>query len=279
MFRRRRERDEQGAESPEREQSAWADYETDDRIDRPEEAEGDPLAGQAEVIDVEPDRPRGDAAGDVVGSDRPSPDRPDGPYDVDELADPHANRLDLGGMLIAGVEGMELRLEVDEQSGSVVAATAVLGESALQIQPFAAPRSAGLWDDVRRELAESVQADGGTFEEIDGPLGRELAARVPAPGPDGKPALHPVRFVGADGPRWFLRGVFSGRAGADPAAAPQLIDVFRQVVVVRGREAMGPREPIPLRLPEQAEPGSGAETAAAPELNPFERGPEITEIR
>jgi hypothetical protein len=49
-------------------------------------------------------------------------------------------------------------------------------------------------------------------------------------------------------------------------------------VVVRGAEAMAPRELLALRLPEAA-----VQEAPAPEgrdpLEPFERGPEITEIR
>jgi hypothetical protein len=59
--------------------------------------------------------------------------------------------------------------------------------------------------------------------------------------------------------------------------------VFREIVVVRGTEAMAPRDPIPMEMPKNAQP---AEPAPAEEaspysggLNPFERGPEITEVR
>ena len=59
------------------------------------------------------------------------------------------------------------------------------------------------------------------------------------------------------------------------------------MVVVRGTQAMAPRDPIPLRLPPQAQPAEGqvqqpAEPGSpyrAGDINPFERGPEITEIR
>jgi hypothetical protein len=60
-----------------------------------------------------------------------------------------------------------------------------------------------------------------------------------------------------------------------------------RVVVVRRVEPMGPRVLPALLLPEGAtrvdpqEPGEGAAAPApqrADDLNPFERGPEITEI-
>jgi hypothetical protein len=59
----------------------------------------------------------------------------------------------------------------------------------------------------------------------------------------------PARFIGVDGPRWFLRGVIAGAGATDPAAAAQIEDVFRSIVVVRGTTPMPPRDLIPLRMP------------------------------
>jgi hypothetical protein len=42
-----------------------------------------------------------------------------------------------------------------------------------------------------------------------------------------------ARFVGVDGPRWFLRGVIGGAATTDVEAAARE-DLFRSIVVVRG---------------------------------------------
>ncbi len=58
-----------------------------------------------------------------------------------------------------------------------------------------------------------------------------------------------LRFIGVDGPRWFLRGLFQGRAAVDAAAAGPLVAAIRQSVVVRDKEARPVREPLPLRLP------------------------------
>lgn len=207
-----------------------------------------------------------------------------GPFDSAEVPQDD-ERLDLGALRIQGVAGMELRLELDEGTGQVVGATAVLGDSAVQLQAFAAPRSSGIWADIRSEIAESILTQGGTADESAGPLGIELRTRMPSAGPDGRTVFAPARFMGVDGPRWFLRAVFSGRAAIDDEAAEPLLEVVRSVVVVRGESAMAPREMLTLQLPEQPaapqEAGDGDQggTPAVDDLKPFERGPEITEIR
>ena len=79
----------------------------------------------------------------------------------------------------------------------------------------------------------------------------------------------PARFLGVDGPRWFLRGMISGPAGEDPEAAAPLEAAFRQVIVVRGSEPMPVREQLPMTLPPEAAAwargpaGSPARCAAA----------------
>ncbi|NAZ85642.1 DUF3710 domain-containing protein [Kineococcus sp. T90] len=196
-------------------------------------------------------------------------------------------RLPLGGLRLAGREGMELRFEVEEAGQRVIAVTVGLGGSAVQLQVFAAPRSRGVWDEIRAEIAAAVGAQGGVAEERAGSFGAELLCRLPVRTEDGRTAHQPTRFVGVDGPRWFLRAVFSGPAAHDEQAAAPLEDVLRDVVVVRGTEAMAPRELIPLALPEarpqppadQDEQGGAGHPGGREELEPFERGPEITEVR
>ena len=70
------------------------------------------------------------------------------------------------------------------------------------------------------------------------------------------------------------------------ALAEAVHAVIRTAVIDRGGDAMPPRELLPLRLPEVPadEPVQAAEPEepGAPQLadlNPFERGPEITEVR
>lgn len=175
-----------------------------------------------------------------------------GPFDESEV-NPVRPYIDLGGIKILPREGLNLRLEVEEQSKRIVAVGLDYAESSLQVQPFAAPRSGGLWDETRVQLRDQVTAQGGRVEEREGPLGKELLAEVPAAANEGS-GLRLARFIGIDGPRWFLRGVIGGAGASDPEAAAKIEDLFRSLVVVRGGAPMPPRDLIPLKMP--ATPGS-----------------------
>ncbi|WP_194419638.1 DUF3710 domain-containing protein [Microbacterium abyssi] len=176
----------------------------------------------------------------------------EGPFDESE-ANPIRPYIDLGGIKILPREGLNLRLEVEEQTKRIVAVGLDYADSSLQVQPFAAPRTLGLWHETRMQLIDQVRQQGGRVEEREGPLGKELLAEVPGPASEGS-ALNLARFVGVDGPRWFLRGVIGGAAASDPEAAAKVEDLFRSIVVVRGGSPMPPRDLIPLKMP--ATPGS-----------------------
>ncbi|GGH35394.1 DUF3710 domain-containing protein [Microbacterium album] len=169
-----------------------------------------------------------------------------GPFD-DAEANPVRPYIDLGGIKVLPRDGLNLRLEVEEQTKRIVAVGLDYAGSTLQVQPFAASRSTGLWDETRAQIRDQVRQQGGRVEEREGPLGAELLAEVPVAGDEGQKRL--ARFVGVDGPRWFLRGVIGGAATSDPAAAEQIEDLFRSIVVVRGGAPMPPRDLIPLKMP------------------------------
>ncbi|MFZ7087911.1 DUF3710 domain-containing protein [Curtobacterium sp. RRHDQ10] len=194
----------------------------------------------------------------IVSTDKSAPaDREElGPLDETE-ANPVRPYVDLGGVKILPREGLHLRLEVEEETQRVVAVGLDYDESTLQVQPFAAPRSTGLWHEIRAQIAEQIERQGGVATEVDGPFGLELHAAVPVVGEDGVTNdTRPARFIGVDGPRWFLRGVIAGRAAEDPSAADDIEELFRSVVVVRGETAMPPRDLIPLHMPKST-PTSG----------------------
>jgi hypothetical protein len=193
---------------------------------------------------------------------------------------PDGERIDFGSLMVPVREGFDVQVFVSEEDGISIAV--VSGDSGLQLQPFAAPRSSGLWHEVLPEIGQEVAKAGGQSVEQDGPFGPELLARVVPQGAEGHdvpPQL--LRFMGADGPRWFLRGLISGPAAGDAELAAPFEEIFADVVVVRGEHAEPPRKPLEIRLPEEARQVLEGQLAAQePDpFNPFERGPEITETR
>jgi hypothetical protein len=198
-------------------------------------------------------------AGEEAGSDEP---RGEGPFDSNEV-DPAIltaeDRIDLGALVITGMPGMELRLQVDEASNEVQAVLLVLEDSALELRAFAAPKTSGIWTDVRREIAAEATRMGGTASETDGPFGTELVLVVPVEDPEGQIFSQTSRVIGIDGPRWLLRATVLGRAAVEPDAAPPMEQSLRNVVVVRGTEPMAPRESLALRLPPGAQPAAEEE--------------------
>ena len=206
--------------------------------------------------------------------DAPRPDHlEDGPYD--EADAPEEDRIDLGGLLVPTVDGMELRMEVDQRTSAVTGANLVIEGSSLQVQAFAAPKSRGLWEDVRTSLRDSVVKQGGTAETRPGVFGTELITRLPVKRADGRTSYRPARFLGIDGRRWFLRAILTGKALGDPEQSRRFETLVSRLVVVRGTEAMAPQELIPMHLPGER---PGLSQIRSGPLDPLARRPEITEI-
>lgn len=167
-----------------------------------------------------------------------------GPLDESE-ANAVRPYVDLGGVKILPRTDLALRLEVEESTKRVVAVGLDYSGSSLQVQPFAAPRSSGLWHEIREQIVDQITKQGGRITARDGVFGPELVAEIPVAG--DQPRL--ARFIGVDGPRWFLRGVISGAGVTDAEAAEQIEEIFRSIVVVRGTTPMPPRDLIPLHMP------------------------------
>jgi hypothetical protein len=271
-----------------------------------EELDGDELADEYEDGEYEDDEP-GEAEGEDAGVERaaapaargsgPAAEdlgdpltwtrlrdpaaaaprhghRADGPWDA-AAGYPDADRMGFGSLLVPAREGFDIHIPMDGESGIIV----VYGESALELQAFAAPKRSGLWDEVRQEIAAEVAGNGGRSEEADGPFGPELLARVTPPPDQGSQQPQSLRFLGADGPRWFLRGLLTGPAAQRPELARPFEEIFADVVVVRGEHAEPPRKALDISLPEEARQFIEQQAEAEGMPNPFERGPEITEIR
>jgi hypothetical protein len=209
--------------------------------------------------------------------------RPQGPWDSEDAPDDDVQRIDLGSLRLPVPDGTEVRVDVSPE-GEVVAATMVQGPSSMQVNVFAAPKRTGIWSEVRAEIADALTQGGGSAEQVEGPLGPELRAQVPTEQPGQGTMLAPARFLGVDGPRWFLRALLTGPAATDSAAAAGLEGALRNIVVERGGEAMAVRDPLPLHLPKDVAEQAAAAAEQAEEsggggLPMPERGPEITETR
>lgn len=185
-----------------------------------------------------------------------------GPFDVSEVP---AMRpyVDLGGIKIAPREGLQMRLEVDERAKRVVAVSLEIAGSLLQVQAFAAPKSSGMWNQIRVDLTSQLEQQGAQISEDEGPLGPELVTHSQVPADQGG-GVRVARFIGVDGPRWILRGVVMGEAAVSESARAAIIDVFREIVVVRGDSPMPPGDLLPLKVPagvQAAAPGTAAPSA------------------
>jgi len=174
-----------------------------------------------------------------------------GPFDVTEI-DPEATYIDLGSLLVQPPDGLELRLQVDEQSGAVMTVLLVSEEGVLEMRAFASARGGDLWSDARREISADTARRGGTATEQDGEFGPELFCQVPVTGPNGESLMQPSRVIGHTGPRWFLRATMAGRPATDADYAEPFLHGLRTVAVRRGTDAMPPGEALPLRMPPEA---------------------------
>jgi hypothetical protein len=203
------------------------------------------------MSDIQPAGPE-DAAVETAAQDfeksAPADRAEAGPLDERE-ANPVRPYIDLGGVRVLPREGMHIRLEVEEATKRVIAVGLDYAGSTLQVQPFAAPRSSGLWHEIRGQIAEQIGRQGGSTEEREGVFGPEIVAQLPLAGG----GVRVARFVGVDGPRWFLRGVIAGAGATDEQAAAAVEDLFRSVVVVRGSGPMPPRDLIPLKMPDSGQ--------------------------
>lgn len=172
-----------------------------------------------------------------------------GPFDSSQL-DEVRPYVDFGSLRIEPKPDLAISVEVEDQTNRVVAVTLDYVNSKLQLMAFAAPRTEGIWTEIRAAVAQNIGDQGGMVEEGYGPLGAELVAKLPLVSEDGRAAGYRlVRFVGFDGPRWCLRGTISGAALENAKAAAEINDLFREVIVHRGDTPMPPGEALPLSVP------------------------------
>ncbi|MEQ6902038.1 DUF3710 domain-containing protein [Nocardioides sp. YIM 152588] len=194
-----------------------------------------------------------DGAGDATGDATPE----GGPFDIDDVdpADPRA-LVDLGSLLVspAQLQGRNLRVQVEDKTGTVKAVLLTDDSGAVELRAFAAPRNGDLWAEVRPQIAAETYRRGGTATEREGRYGTELLCEVKVAMPDGNQGVQHSRVVGVNGARWLLRATFLGDPARSAEAASLWDELLAGVVVRRGAHAMPVGEQLPLTLPEGLQP-------------------------
>jgi hypothetical protein len=202
-------------------------------------------------------RKSSEPAGAPVDEDieQPAPQEPGqpllgGPWDVDDVDEGDASeRIDLGSLLLSNIEGLEIRLQVDEETEAVQSVMLAGADGAVELRAFAAPRGGDLWSEIRPRIAAEYAQRGGTASEREGRYGTELHCQLTVRTEDGKTATQPSRVVGINGGRWMLRATLLGRAATEPDVAGPWDDAISSTVVRRGDVAMPSGGDLPLTLP------------------------------
>ena len=167
-----------------------------------------------------------------------------GPWDSNDLNAP-TDLVDFGSLAFVPNPNVGVRADVEEGTQRIVAISFDYMESVLQVQAFAAAKGEKLWDEIIKDITESLTSQNISVEQSQGPHGAEMQVELPL----GNGRSQVVRMFGFSGDRWLLRGTISGSAITDLDERLELEDVFRGLVVRRGETPYPPREILPLNLP------------------------------
>ncbi|WP_022867926.1 DUF3710 domain-containing protein [Schaalia vaccimaxillae] len=174
-----------------------------------------------------------------------------GPRSLSEV-DTSTGYVDMGSVRIPAIQGMQLRTQVADDQKTVLRVLVVLGASGIQMSVAAAPRSGGVWDEVREQLKASLEDSGGTIEHVQTRYGQELLADMPVKTPDGRDATSRMRIIGREGDRWFARIDIIGPAAQSLEAGEQIEKVIDRIVVVRDDQPRARLDLLPLHVPSGA---------------------------
>lgn len=200
-------------------------------------------AGAVEEIEEEPLRlPRVNEDADIWSV--PGPRTP-------EEVDTSVGYIDMGSILLPAITGMQMRTEVADDGQSVLRVLLVLGDSGLQISAAAAPRSGGVWEEVRAQILEGLGGQGAHFEEVEGRYGTEVYADIPVELPDGRKATSRMRIIGREGDRWFSRIDILGPAALTPQAGAEIERILDRIVIVRDSRPRARLDLLPVHVPNE----------------------------
>ncbi|MSS84831.1 DUF3710 domain-containing protein [Actinomycetaceae bacterium WB03_NA08] len=174
---------------------------------------------------------------------------PSGPSDSEGKMCPDGY-LDLGALYVPAIPGMQLRAQFEGDKKTLRRILLISGTSGIQVSVAAAPRSGGMWEELREQVAQSIRQMNGSVTEVETKYGIELDANIPVRLPDGGEGKQPMRIIGIEGPRWLLRiDLQGGAAAGDEAQRAQCEEIIDRFIVNRGSEPRVRLELLPLALP------------------------------
>lgn len=196
-----------------------------------------------------------------------------GPFDITDV-DSVEGMHNFGVLNLPMEPGTRVQFTINKRTRAAMGALVQMAGSTLSINVYAAPKSAGLWPDIRDELSETIVAGGGTANFREGPFGPEIEAMVPKK--EVNEVRH-VRYVGVDGPRWLLRAAIEGEAVSNADTRELVYAYLRKVVVDRGSDPYPVRDQLELTMPDSAR--ARVEEKLGKPVQRKARGPELPELR
>ena len=162
--------------------------------------------------------------------------------------------LDLGAIQIPLLGNPEIRMNIDQESMKIVGFSILLENSIAEFQVFACARNEQLWPSVSKDLLDALNDQGVSADVVSGEFGAEVRAVMPLEDVDGNNVIQPVRFVGIDGDRWFLRAAISGAAAVNESDIELVDEILANVQIDRGNHAMAHGELFTIDMPDFGQP-------------------------
>ena len=150
--------------------------------------------------------------------------------------------VDMGAILLPSRPGMQLRTQVADDGTTVLQILVVLGNSGIQMSVAAAPRSGGVWDELRDEIRAGFEKQGAKVADIRTRYGAELLVDTSR-----------MRILGREGDRWFARIDIIGPAAANAESGLEIEKVIDRIVIRRDEQPRTRLELLPVHLPAGAQ--------------------------
>ena len=161
--------------------------------------------------------------------------------------------LDLGSLRIPFLDEMNVELDLDQETNEVVSVSISVEDSIVSIQVFSAPSDEQAWPSVRDAIVAELSSQQVETKVTIGRFGTEINCFMPTIDRLGVELVQNIRFVGIDGPRWFLRCTIGGVAAESASAGALIDDLISLIEVNRGELPMPPGELLPLEIPNSDE--------------------------